>query len=107
MPQLRHCAQGSDWQGLIQGAAQGLLQLNGRPSRVRPALAGLFLSNLELACRRYRRGRTAGLADPLARPQVVVVGSELSHNAAGRAHGCSRISSWSVRQREIQSLTGV
>jgi len=45
-----------------------------------------YLSNLALAQRRYRREHNHSVAREPAESQVVVVGGELGHNAAVRAH---------------------
>lgn len=49
-------------------------------------LADHYLSNLELAQFRYRKERIQLVEQTQTTSQVMVVGGELSHNAAGRAH---------------------
>lgn len=86
MPQVQACTQAGDWAGVIRSCAAALEQLPGLDLPVHPALAQHYLSNLKLGSRHYRRERSGEGAQEPAHPQVVVVGSELSHNAAGRAH---------------------
>jgi hypothetical protein len=78
MARVQAGTQGGDWAGVIRACACGLQHL--------PALSEPYFSNLALARRRYRRERSQAVALGPAESQVVVVGSELSHNAAGRAH---------------------
>lgn len=83
---VQACTRSGDWAGAIQACAGGLQQLPVLGLEHQPALSGPYLSNLELARCRYRQERSQAVAGEQAQNQVVVVSSELSHNAAGRAH---------------------
>lgn len=75
-----------DWPGAIAAAAKGLRQLPALGMAQQSELSGLYLTNLELGRRRYRIQRANDVVIEPVSTQVVVVGGELSHNAAGRAH---------------------
>lgn len=67
----------ADWAAAIRAYGQGLLE--------QPLLGMHYAANLELARTHWRQERQAMNQQGPAHTQVVVVGAELSHNAAGRA----------------------
>jgi glycosyltransferase involved in cell wall biosynthesis len=75
-----------DWTGVIRACAGGLEQLSALTLGHHLDLSATYLDNLALARSRYRKLRVHAVSECGAETQAVVVGSELSHNAAGRAH---------------------
>ena len=67
-------------------AAAGLLQLGELGQAHRPELVGIYLQSLIRSRDRYRSQRLCVVGQDAGEARVVVIGSELSHNAAGRAH---------------------
>lgn len=70
----------------IRACAAGLWRFQAQCPGEDLVLVDHCLESLDLARRHYRRERTAAAGADFAHTQIVVVGSELSHNAAGRAH---------------------
>jgi len=86
MPRVQACTRDQDWAEVIRSCAAALHQLS-QPGFVQvPVLSEQYLCNLQLGRRRYRRERAATVAKERGNTQVVVVGANLSNNAAGRAH---------------------
>jgi glycosyltransferase involved in cell wall biosynthesis len=86
MPLVQACTLEGDWSGVIAAAGHGLQRVLGLGREHHSGLAEHYLSNLSLARRRYRRKRTAAVAEKQTHSRVVVVCSQLNRNPAGRAH---------------------
>jgi glycosyltransferase involved in cell wall biosynthesis len=86
MHTIQDCTKTEDWTGVIRASAGGLEQLSSQGLWDELELSRAYIVNLELACGRYRKNRQQAISEKRMEVQTVVVGSELSHNAAGRAH---------------------
>lgn len=86
MPRVQVCTREEEWEEVIRACAAGLHQLAKSGLSQDPGLPDQYLCNLKLGRRRYRRERAATVAKGRACTQLMVVGSNLSNNAAGRVH---------------------